>query len=414
MLRNPGKRAFSTDNECECGFVEGEAFKPTLFNPTEEHFMLREMVQDFVKNEVEPQALEHDASETFNRDLFKKMGELGLLAPTVSAEYGGGNMDAVASVIINEELSTSDPGFCLAYLAHSVLYVNNVFINANEEQRKRFLPQMCDGSSIGGVCITEPDGGTDVLGMRTTAVRKGKEYVLNGRKMWITNGAVNGELGDAFLVYAKVDGKITSFIVEKGMPGFSLGQQIKHKLGMRASGTAELVFEDVVVPESNRLGEEGQASLCMMRNLEIERVTLAAQSVGIAKRCVQVMNQYAIDRKAFGQPINRFGQIQHLIADSYAAYQAGRSFLYNVSNNIDLHKPGNRMLTDAVKLFCGPMGKKVADNAIQVLGGMGYVGEGVVERLWRDAKLLEIGGGTNEAHEKNITKDLARDGFDSF
>ena len=177
-------------------------------------------------------------------------------------------------MIINEELSTSDPGFCLAYLAHSVLYVNNVFINANEEQRKRFLPQMCDGSSIGGVCITEPDGGTDVLGMRTTAVRKGKEYVLNGRKMWITNGAVNGglrrflsslvELGDAFLVYAKVDGKITSFIVEKGMPGFSLGQQIKHKLGMRASGTAELVFEDVVVPESNRLGEEGQASLCMV------------------------------------------------------------------------------------------------------------------------------------------------------
>ena len=177
-------------------------------------------------------------------------------------------------MIINEELSTSDPGFCLAYLAHSVLYVNNVFINANEEQRKRFLPQMCDGSSIGGVCITEPDGGTDVLGMRTTAVRKGKEYVLNGRKMWITNGAMNGgssyslssqvELGDAFLVYAKVDGKISSFIVEKGMPGFSLGQQIKHKLGMRASGTAELVFEDVVVPEFNRLGEEGKASICMV------------------------------------------------------------------------------------------------------------------------------------------------------
>lgn len=183
-------------------------------------------------------------------------------------------------MIINEELSTSDPGFGLAYLGHSVLYVNNVFVNANEEQRKRLLPPMCTGDAIGGVCMSEPDVGTDVLGLRCTAVKKGKEYVLNGRKMWITNGAINGgvsrnegleiELGDAFLVYAKVDGKITSFVVEKGMPGFSLGQQIKHKLGMRASGTAELVFEDVVVPERNRIGEEGKASICMAWCVECE------------------------------------------------------------------------------------------------------------------------------------------------
>jgi isovaleryl-CoA dehydrogenase len=252
-----------------------------------------------------------------------------------------------------------------------------------------------------------------VLGLRTTARRDGDVYVLNGAKMWITNGAISKtELGDAFLVYARMEGasrsELTSFLVPKGTPGFSLGQKIEDKLGMRASPTAELVFEDARVPVENRVGEEGTAMLHMMRNLELERVTLAAMSLGIARRSIEVMNSYAKERKSFGEPLNRFGQIQRHIAESYAEYMAGRAYTYQVAYNMNLDKPGQRLDTDGVKLFCSTMGKNVADRAIQVLGGYGYTGEYRVERLWRDAKLLEIGGGTIEAHQKNMTRDLAR------
>ena len=229
--------------------------------------------------------------------------------------------------------------------------------------------------------------------------------------MWITNGAISDtDLGDVFLVYARdkdnKDRAFSLFLVEKGMEGFSLGQKIKNKLGMRASTTAELVFEDVRVPARNLVGTRGSAVRSMMRNLEIERVALAAMSLGIARRCIEIMNTYAQDRRAFGQPLNRFGQIQRHIAESYAEYMAGRSYVYNVAANLKLGSDGNRIDSDGVKLFCSTMGKSVADRAIQVLGGYGYVGEYQVERLWRDAKLLEIGGGTIEAHHKNMTRDL--------
>ncbi len=384
-----------------------------LFNPTPEHAQLREMIRRFAETEVEPQALEHDKSETFNLTLFRKLGELGVLGVTCGEEYGGAGLDAVAACIVHEELSAVDPGFALAYLAHSMLFVNNVYQNASDEQRGRFLPKACTGESVCGMCMSEPDAGTDVLGLRTTAKRDGDCYVLNGAKMWITNGAISKtELGDAFLVYARMEGasrsELTSFLVEKGTPGFSLGQKIEDKLGMRASPTAELVFEDARVPVANRVGDEGTAMLHMMRNLEIERVTLAAMSLGIARRSVEVMNAYAKERKSFGEPLNRFGQIQRHIAESYAEYMAGRAYTYQVAYAMDLAKPGQRLDTDGVKLFCSTMGKNVADRAIQVLGGYGYTGEYKVERLWRDAKLLEIGGGTIEAHQKNMTRDLAR------
>ncbi|MBX3250426.1 MAG: acyl-CoA dehydrogenase family protein [Myxococcales bacterium] len=384
-----------------------------LFNPTPEHAQLREMVRRFAETEVEPQALEHDRSETFNLPLFRKLGELGVLGVTCGEEYGGAGLDAVAACIVHEELSAVDPGFTLAYLAHSMLFVNNVYQNANDEQRRRFLPGACEGTKVCGMCMSEPDAGTDVLGLRTTARRDGDFYVLDGAKMWITNGAISkDELGDAFLVYARMEGaprsELTSFLVEKGTPGFSLGQKIEDKLGMRASPTAELVFEGCRVPVANRIGEEGTAMLHMMRNLEIERVTLAAMSLGIARRSVEVMNDYARERKSFGEPLNRFGQIQRHIAESYAEYMAGRAYTYQVAGQMDLAKPGQRLDTDGVKLFCATMGKNVADRAIQVLGGYGYTGEYRVERLWRDAKLLEIGGGTVEAHQKNMTRDLAR------
>ena len=210
-----------------------------------------------------------------------------------------------------------------------------------------------------------------------------------------------------FLVYADWcrQNRPESLLVERGMPGFKLGR-IKDKLGMRASPTAELVFEDVRVPAKNLVGEEGQATLHMMRNLEIERLALAAMSVGIARRCVEIMNTYAGERQSFGQPLRNFGQIQRHIAESYAEYMAGRAYVYSTAAALDLASAGNRMDSDGVKLYCSTMAKNVADRAIQVLGGYGYVGEYDVERLWRDAKLLEIGGGTNEAHQKNITRDL--------
>ena len=384
-----------------------------LFNPTPEHAQLREMVRRFAESEVEPQALEHDRTETFNVALFRKLGELGLLGITAQEEFGGTGLDPVAACIVHEELSAVDPGFTLAYLAHSMLFVNNLAQNGSDAQRKKYLPAACSGEAICGMCMSEPDAGTDVLGMRTTAKRDGDHYVLDGAKMWITNGAISKtELGDTFLVYARVEGagrsELSMFIVEKGMAGFSLGQKIEDKLGMRASTTAELVFEGCRVPVENRVGEEGTATLHMMRNLEIERVTLAAMSLGIARRSVEVMNEYARDRKSFGESLNRFGQIQRHIAESYAEYMAGRAYTYLIASQMDLAKPGQRLDTDGVKLFCSTMGKNVADRAIQVLGGYGYTGEYRVERLWRDAKLLEIGGGTIEAHQKNMTRDLSR------
>ncbi|MBT9560638.1 MAG: acyl-CoA dehydrogenase family protein [Myxococcales bacterium] len=382
-----------------------------LMNPTPDHADLRDLARRFAESELAPQASEYDKAERFNLALFRKLGELGLLGITVPERFGGTGLDASAAVIVHEELAAADPGFTLSYLAHAMLFANNLAVNGNDEQRLRILPGACSGALIGGMCMSEPGAGTDVVGMRTTAVRRGDHYILNGAKMWITNGCVSDtELGDVFLVYAKTEepaGKaISSFLVEKGMPGFALGQRIKDKLGMRASATAELVFEDCVLPAANRIGDDGRAVLCMMRNLEIERLTLAAMSLGIARRCIEIMNQYASDRKAFGSPLRDFGQVQRHIAESYAEYMAGRAYVYATAANLDLNKSGNRMDSDGVKLYCAAMAKNVADRAIQVLGGYGYVGEYHVERLWRDAKLLEIGGGTNEAHQKNITRDL--------
>lgn len=381
----------------------------SLFAPSSEHRMLAETVEQFVSAEVEPQAEAHDSAEKFNHDLFRRAGDLGLLGLTVPEELGGAGMDAAASVIVHEALSSADPGFCLAYLAHALLFANNFAHNASKEQAERILPKVISGEWIGGMCMTEPGAGTDVLGMTSEARREGDNYILNGRKMWITNGAVDDKtLGDVFLVYAKVNGRISSFLVEKGFDGFSLGQRLHGKLGMRASMTAELVFDDCVVPATNLIGKEGESAIHMMRNLEIERVALAGMSLGIALRSLRVMVRYASERKAFGVPIAEHGQIQRHVAESYAEFKAARAYTYDVARRMRLDQAGNRADADGVKLFAARVGKEIADRAIQVLGGYGYVSEYVVERLWRDAKLLEIGGGTLEAHQKNITKDLVR------
>lgn len=393
-----------------------------LFNPTEEHIALRSMLRKFVEKEVEPQANDFNRREAFNLDLFRKFGSkhLGILGLTISNEYGGSgfNADATAVALVHEELSYSDPALCLSYLAHALLFANNLAVNGNENQKRRFLPRACEGRIVGGMCMSEATAGTDVLGgMRTNAKYDddAKGWILNGRKLWITNGALGeNETGDIYLVYARTGEKersdITQFIVEKNMNGFTLGQRIENKLGMRASPTAELVFDNVFIPhESHIVGDVNGATLCMMRNLEIERIGLAAMGLGIARRCIDVMKDYAAERGAFGSTnLYTFGQIQKHIAESYAAYMAGRAYVYGLAAGLDLSSTGNGLDADGVKLYCAAMSKRVADSAIQVLGGNGYVGDYVVERLWRDAKLLEIGGGTNESHHKNMSRDLHR------
>lgn len=374
------------------------------------------MLRDFVENEVEPQALEYDRSESFNLPLLRQLGDLGLLGLTVEEEYGGCGLDATAVALVHEELSYSDPGFCLSYLAHSLLLVNNLSVNGSLEQKQRFLPSVVTGEHIGGMGMSEPNAGTDVLGMATKAIEDEatKSWQMTGQKMWITNGTLDDgkTTGDLFLVYARTGpnrSDITSFLVEKDMPGFSVGQKINDKLGMRASPTAELVFDSVPIPVENIIGEVNGATICMMRNLEIERIGLAAMALGIARRCINVMTNYATnDRKAFGKPIADFGQIQSAISTSYAEYMAGRSYVYALARNLDLKSHGNGLDADGTKLYCAQMAKTVADRAIQVLGGYGYVGEYNVERLWRDSKLLEIGGGTNESHHKNMMRDLKK------
>lgn len=362
--------------------------------------MLRKTVRQFVREVVEPQAMEHDQSGAFNTTLLRRLGDLGLIGVTIPDGDGGAGLDAVASVIVHEELAWSDPGFALGYLAHALLFVNNFYWAGNWEQRRRWLPDVLTGKRIGGMGMTEPGGGTDVLAMTTTARPDGDHYVLDGRKQFITNACE----GDIFLVYAKVGGRITSFVVERSMPGFSTGEKVP-KLGMRASTMAELVLEGVRVPKSNLLGTEGGGITNMMRNLEIERLGLAGMSLGIAQRCLEEMVKYSQERRSFGRPIHEHGQIQRHIGDAFAKTEAIRALVYGVAATVGPdHR--NRLGTDAAKLFAGTAAKEVADSAIQVLGGYGYCTEYRVEQLWRDAKMMEIGGGTVEAHQKNITRDL--------
>ena len=379
-----------------------------LFNPTEDHKELRESVGKFARLELDEQAKEHDEKEMFNDTLFRRLGkELGIFGVTVPEKDGGLGLDAVAAVIVHEEMSQFDPAFTLSYLAHEVLFVNNFYFSSNEDQRKRYLSKVLSGEWIGGMAMTEPGAGTDVLGMTTIAKKKGNKYILNGTKQYITNGSN----GDVFLVYAKLDSKdnrkITSFIVEKTFQGFSVGKK-EEKMGMRSSPTAQLIFEDLEVPEENLVGEENSAITHMMRNLEIERVTLAAQSIGIAKRSIDIMCDYSIrHREAFGKKLVQFGQIQKMIAESYVDCSQARSLVYNVASMVN---PGirNSIGAASAKLAATRMAEQVSRNAIQVLGGYGYCREYPIERLHRDSILLSIGGGINEAMQKDIASDLIK------
>ncbi len=362
-------------------------------------------MRQFVQSRVEPQAMEHDEAQTFNVKLVRELGALGLLGVTIPEADGGAGMDATASCIVHDELAYSDPGFALGYLAHALLFVNNFYWAGTAAQRKKYLPTVLSGEMIGAMGMTEPAVGTDVLGMGSIARKDGDGYVINGRKTFITNGPEAG----VFIVYAKLDDRITTFIVERSAPGsagFSTSAKIP-KLGMRASTMCELIFEDVRVPAENLLGTEGGGVTNMMRNLEIERLGLSAMSLGMARRCLDVMVQYATERRSFGKPLADHGQIQRYIGESYAKVEAMRALIYNVAATTG-PTSRNRLGTDAAKLFSATAAKEVADAAVQVLGGYGYCTEYRVEQFLRDTKLIEIGGGTLEAHQKNITRDLTR------
>ena len=389
-----------------------------LGNPTEEHTMLRELVREWAKDQLEHDALEYDRKEIWNIDAFRELGEMGLLGLTAPTQYGGTGLDATAAAIVHEELAAIDPGFALAYLAHSMLFVNNLAQNGNKEQKERILPKVCSGEWVGCMAMSEPDYGTDVLGMETRAHQnENGDWVINGRKMWITNGAIDEDKTPADIVWiyacTGIDSngrkQLSTFLVEVKDPGYYVGQKIYDKTGMRASNTAELVFDNCIVPSTSLVGKIGESMHHMMRNLEIERLSLAAMGVGISRKSLEIMNKYASERVAFGKNIREFGQIQRHIAESWAEYRAARAYLYDTARALDLNSAGQRLDSDGVKLFITTRAKEIADRAIQVLGGYGYVGEYVVERLWRDAKLLEIGGGTLESHHRNVVRDLLKD-----
>jgi isovaleryl-CoA dehydrogenase len=391
--------------------LSGTDFNP--FQPTPEHRLLAETLTEFVKREVEPRAAEHDRTEQFDLALFRQAGDLGLLGVAIPEEWGGSGMDATAAVQVFESLASSDPGFAFSVLAHAILFAHNVAVSGSDDQRRRFLPKAISGEWLCGMCMTEPEGGTDVMAMTTTSERDGDAYVVNGTKTFISNGGIDEETtGDAFVVYARSGRRgLNSLIVERGTAGFDLGQKWKDKLGVRQSFTAELLFRDARVPVANRVGEEGMGAVAMSRTLEIERLTLAAISVGIAQRALTEMVSHASERRSFGVPIREHGQVQRYIGEAYAEYKAARVLVYETARGLDLAAESGRLESldaDAAKLFASQVGKRAADAAIQVLGGYGYMGEYVVSRLWRDAKIVEIAGGTLEAHHKNIASALAR------
>ncbi len=364
---------------------------------SEEHRMLQETVRQFSNQELAPKIERLDDEEGFNREAFTKLGELGLLGITVPENDGGIGLDAVAATLVMEEMGAVDASTTLSYLAHSILCVNQIGKNCTTEQKKKYLPKLVSGEWIGGMGMSEPDAGSDALGMKTKATRQGDFYVLKGSKTWITNGPV----GQVFYCYAKTGDdrrNVSTFIVERGTPGFTTGKKFS-KMGMRASPTGELVFDDCRIPTQNRVGEEGKSIKLMMQNLDLERITISGISLGIARSAIEVATKYSKERKAFGKPIGAFQQIQERLTEASAWYEACRSLTYQAAKTWDLGLMNGKeasMMAAKAKLQTAQMATQVALDAIQILGGYGYTKEFPVERYMRDAKLMEIGAGTNE------------------
>jgi len=370
---------------------------------TEEHEMLRDSVRQFAFAELAPGAAERDETESFDPSIFKKMGEIGVLGITVDEKYGGAGMDTVAATIVMEEFGAVCASTALSYLAHSMLAVHNLSINGSEEQKKKYLPRLCSGEWIGGMGMTEPGAGSDAVGMKTTATKKGDKYILNGTKTFITNGSVS----DFFLIYAKTGpGRkdMSTFLIEKKFPGFSVGKKLS-KLGMRGSPTTELVFQNCEVPVANLVGEEGASVGHMMRNLNIERITIAGISLGLARAAHEYSAKYATERKQFDKSIGSFQMVQKMIADNYIEYNAARAMTYEAAK---MHSQGidTNSQAAACKVYAAEVATRIGMNAIQILGGYGYTKEYPVERYMRDAKLMEIGAGTSEIMRRIVAREV--------
>ena len=377
----------------------------------ETYDMLRHTVSHFAAREIAPIAASIDRDNLFPHPLWKKLGEMGLLGITVSEEYGGANMGYLAHAIAMEEISRASASVGLSYGAHSNLCVNQIFLNGNKAQKSHYLPKLIAGTHIGALAMSEPNSGSDVVSMQLNADRQGDHFVLNGTKMWITNGPE----ADVLVVYAKTNKQaqskgITAFIIEKGFQGFRTAQKLD-KLGMRGSNTCELVFEECKVPIENVLGEVDQGVKVLMSGLDYERAILAAGPVGIMQACLDVVLPYVHERKQFNQAIGEFQFIQGKIADMYTELNASRSYLYAVARACDQHLV-SRKDTASVILYTAERATQMALQAIQILGGNGYINEYPTGRLLRDAKLYEIGAGTSEIRRMLIGRELFKDGVD--
>jgi len=379
---------------------------PTMnFDLGEEIDLLRQSVAHFASAEIAPLAAKADEENLFPNALWRKLGEQGLLGLTVEEEYGGSGMGYLAHVVAMEEISRASGSIALSYGAHSNLCVNQLRKNGNEDQKQRYLPGLCSGELVGALAMSEPGAGSDVVSMKLRADKRGDHYVLNGNKMWITNGPD----ADVLVVYAKTDPDagakgITAFLIEKGMKGFSTAQKLD-KLGMRGSNTCELVFEDCEVPEANVLGVVGGGVKVLMSGLDYERVVLSGGPLGLMAAAMDVVMPYVHERKQFGEAIGTFQLIQAKLADMYVGLNACRAYVYAVARACDQGRTTRQDAAGAI-LYSAEKATWLTGQAIQILGGNGYINEYPTGRLWRDAKLYEIGAGTSEIRRRLIGREL--------
>jgi len=371
---------------------------------------LRDAVREFAQREIAPRAADIDRTDQFPMDLWRKFGDLGVLGITVSEQYGGADMGYLAHMVAMEEISRASASVGLSYGAHSNLCVNQINRNGNAAQKAKYLPKLISGEHVGALAMSEPGAGSDVISMKLKAEDKGGYYLLNGSKMWITNGPD----ADTLVVYAKSDPElgargVTAFLIEKGMKGFSIAQKLD-KLGMRGSHTGELVFQNVEVPSENVLGQVNGGAKVLMSGLDYERAVLTGGPLGIMQSVMDNVVPYIHDRKQFGQSIGEFQLIQGKVADMYTVLQAGRSFAYTVAKNLDMlgtdHVRQVRKDCASVILWCAEKATWMAGEGVQIYGGNGYINEYPLGRLWRDAKLYEIGAGTSEIRRMLIGREL--------